>query len=173
MVAKTLWVAALAVTLLAVGGLGFAAFTADYYVNLSGTGGTLSLELGSWNEIVSQPYVGCSVSGSGATWTNFSAGPFAPGDWCSVFGNVTNTGNVPANITVHNWFTTANPGCFLWKLNQPTPGSTFYTLPGHTVAFQATLQLNSQDTNSCQGATGTVTVQFVAVAHTSGGILGD
>jgi hypothetical protein len=173
MAAKTLWVAALAVTLLAVGGLGFAAFTATYFVNLSGTGGELSLGLSNWNVQTSASYVGCTVSGYGSNWVNFSAGPFAPGDWCAVFGNVTNTGNVGANVTVHNWFVTANPGCFLWKLETPQAGSTQWVLPGGSVAFEVVLELNSQATNVCQGATGTVTVQFVAVAHQANELLGD
>jgi hypothetical protein len=173
MVAKTLWVAALAVTLLAVGGLGFAAFTSTYFVNLSGTGGTLSLGLSNLNTRTSAPYVSCATSGGGNNWLNISAGPFAPGDWCAVFGNVTNTGNVPANVTVHNWFSTSSPGCFLWKLLLPQAGSSQTVWPEGSVAFEVAIQLNSQATNSCEGATGTVTVQFVAVAHQAANLLGD
>lgn len=162
MVAKALWTSILVVGLLAVGGLGFAAFTATYQVNLQGTAGNLSVAFGDSNMITSQSYVGCWVSGEGSSWLNVSAGPFVPGDWCEVFGNLTNTGNVPATVTTSATLTDP-AGCFEWALLAPE-SSSVTVAPGGTVAFQGALELNPADGNSCQNTVGTLSVTFTATA---------
>jgi|SRR5271170_5216158 len=163
MVAKALWTSVLVVGLLAVGGLGFAAFTAQYQVNLQGTAGNLGLSIGGTNVVTSQPYVGCSVSGSGSNWVNFSAGPMAPGDWCEVFTNVTNTGNVPATVTTSS---TVIGGCFEGAILSPESGP-ITLAPGGTIAFQGAIGLDSSAGNSCENTVGTVSVTFAASAGTS------
>ncbi|MGA8664917.1 MAG: hypothetical protein WB809_07630 [Thermoplasmata archaeon] len=162
MVAKALWTSIMVVGILAVGGLGFAAFTASYQVNIQGTAGNLSVSFDGGNVMTSQSYVGCWVSGEGANWLNVSAGPFAPGDWCEVFGNVTNTGNVPAAVTTSATLTDP-AGCFEWALLLPSVG-TVTVAPGGTIAFQGALELNPADGNSCQNTVGTLSVTFSASA---------
>ena len=53
MTSKALWTSVLIVGVLAVGGLGFAAFTASYQVNLQGTAGNLGLTFENSNQVVS------------------------------------------------------------------------------------------------------------------------
>lgn len=160
MAAKALWTSILVVGILAVGGLGFAAFTASYQVNVTGTAGNLSLGVANYNTLTSASYVGCWASGSGSNWVNFSAGPLAPGDWCEVFANITNTGNVPATVTATSSVTGA---CFVGAVLAPTgPGIT--VAPGGSVAFQGALGLSSTAGNSCENTVGNLTVSFTATA---------
>jgi hypothetical protein len=163
MVAKALWTSMLVVGLLAVGGLGFAAFTATYQVNLQGTAGNLSIGLDNYSAVTSQSYVGCWVAAGGSNWVNFSAGPLAPGDWCEVFANVTNTGNVPATVTLSSSVTGS---CFEGVVLAPSSASTTVA-PGGSVAFQGALGLDSSAGNSCENTVGTLSVTFTATAGTS------
>ena len=161
MATKALWTSVLVVGLLAVGGLGFAAFTASYQVNLTGTAGNLNVGMEDYNVVTSQSYVGCWVSGSGGNWINFSAGPFAPGDWCEVFANITNTGNVPAQVT---FAVTGTRACFDWAVLAPAALSSTPLAPGGSMEFQGALQLNSTAGNSCENAVGSLSVAFTATA---------
>jgi hypothetical protein len=167
MVAKALWTSILVVGILAVSGLGFAAFTASYQVNLNGTAGNLSITIANYNTAVSNSYVGCSATASGS-YLNFTAGPFAPGDWCEVYGNITNTGNVPANVLA-NWPHDGIDSCFVWNVVYPThspivPPVGHGLLPGGTEKFQFALGLNSTAGNSCENDVATLTMDFVATS---------
>lgn len=167
MAAKALWTSILVVGIMAIGGLGFAAFTASYQVNLQGTAGNLSINIANYNTITSNAYVGCSATASG-NYLNFSAGPFAPGDWCEVFGNITNTGNVPASVLA-NWPHSGIDSCFVWNVVYPThnpsvPPSGRGLLPGHFEKFQFALGLNSTAGNSCENSVATLTMDFTATS---------
>jgi hypothetical protein len=172
MVAKALWASVLVVSLLAVGGLGFAAFTASYQININGTAGTLGLSITNDSVMVSNSYVGCYATW-GSDYVNFSAGPFAPGDYCIVFANVTNTGNIPAAVHEH---ATQMGACFEWAVNSPghsnpggsNKGHNTMLAPGASWAFVGVLELNPADNNTCQGATSTLAVTFTATAGTNG-----
>jgi hypothetical protein len=168
MVAKALWTSVIVVGILAVGGLGFAAFTASYQVNLQGTAGNLSIDIANYNTLTSNSYVGCAVSSYSSTTLNFSAGPFAPGDWCEVFGNITNTGNVPATVLA-NWPHSGVDSCFVWNVVYPThnpnvPPSGRGLQPGHFEKFQFALGLNSTAGNSCENHVATLTMDFTATS---------
>jgi hypothetical protein len=166
MAAKALWTSVLVVGLLAVGGFGFAAFTASYQVNLQGTAGNLSIALVDYNTVSSQSYVGCWASSSGANWINFSAGPLAPGDWCELFANVTNTGNVPATLTTTS---TVSGACFEGAVLSPS-SAPVTVAPGGTVAFQGAIGLLSTAGNSCENTVGGLSVTFSATAGNGGSI---
>ncbi|MGA8664916.1 MAG: hypothetical protein WB809_07625 [Thermoplasmata archaeon] len=167
MVARALWTSILVVGLLAVGGIGFAAFTATYQVNIQGTAGNLSIAVANYNTQVSNAYVGCVGSISG-TYLNITAGPFAPGDWCQVYGNITNTGNVPANVFA-NWPHSGIDACFVWTVIYPThnpyvPPTGRGLAPGGMEKFQFALGLNVSAGNSCENDVATVTMDFTATS---------
>ncbi len=164
MTSKALWTSVLIVGVLAVGGLGFAAFTASYQVNLQGTAGNLGLTFENSNQVVSSSYVVCSAS-TQPGYLNVTAGPFAPGDWCEVFANVTNSGNVPAMVT---WSSSGTGACFDWAVLQPIADTSTTLAPGGTLAFQGALELDPSAGNSCENAVGSLSVSFSASASNSG-----
>jgi hypothetical protein len=154
MVAKAIWATILAIGVLAVSGLGFAAFTAQATVNATATAGTLSVV---WDNAAvqgdGQVYTLCSASIQGTNlWFNASA--LAPGDWCMVFGNLSNTGNVGANVELNTVTSTGFSNCFSWDQLSSSSGT---ISAGGEFPFQATLGVLSTAGNSCEGATGTAT----------------
>ena len=167
MVTKALWTSILVVGLLAVGGLGFATFTAQQNVVINGTAGTLSIAVYNYTtEVSNSSYMSCWATSDGA-YLNFSAGPFAPGDWCTVYGNITNTGNLPAHVLA-NWPHFDN-GCFTQNITYPShnpsvPPSGRGLLPGHFEMFEFTLELPLGAGNSCMGVTGWVEMTFTATS---------
>jgi hypothetical protein len=165
--AKALWTSVLVIGIMAVGGLGFAAFTSQYYVNLQGTAGNLSITIANWNTQTSNSYVGCWGSASGA-YLNITAGPFAPGDWCEVYGNITNTGNVPATVLA-NWPHQGIGACFEWVVIHPThnplvPPSGRGLQPGAFEKFQFALGLLPSAGNSCENQVATLSMNFTATS---------
>ncbi len=152
--------------------MGFAAFTASYQININGTAGTLSLAITNDSTVVSNSYVGCWGTW-GTNWVNFTAGPFAPGDYCIVFANVTNTGNIPAAVHEH---ATQQGACFLWAVNSPghsnpggsNTGHNTMLQPGASWPFIGVLELNPADNNTCQGAVSSLQVTFTATAGNNG-----
>jgi hypothetical protein len=166
MVAKAMWVSMLVLSVLAITGLGFAAFTAQSNVTITGTGGTLSLAISNWSTETSASYVNC-VGVSNSTSLAITAGPLAPGDWCEVFGNVTNTGNVPTTVLA-NWPHEGIDSCFDWVVILPTHSATppvgHGLLPGASEKFQFALGLDSEAGNSCEGAVASVSIFFNATS---------
>ncbi len=163
MVAKAIWVTMLAIGVLSVSGLGFAAFTATGTATTSATGGTLGLEWANSSTMASTTYVGCGSATVGSElWANVSA--LAPGDWCVVFGNLTNTGNVGATISVSDTVSNSFSRCFTWDQISSSHTS---IAPSGTYAWEAAIELNDRAGNGCQSASGTVITTISAVAHTS------
>jgi hypothetical protein len=161
MVAKAVWATILAIGVLAVSGLGFAAFTSLATVQTTSTAGTLSV--GWANAAVSgdgNTYTTCAVSFTGAN-LYFNASTMAPGDWCMVFGNLTNTGNVGASYSIGTTTSVGFSNCFSWDQISATNGTVG---PGSNVAFQASVGVLSSAGNSCQGQIGTVTSTITASA---------
>jgi hypothetical protein len=154
MVAKAVWATILAIGVLAVSGLGFAAFTASAAVNANATAGTLSVV---WDNAAvqgdGQSYVACAAEIQGTNlW--FNASTLAPGDWCEVFGNLSNTGNVGANVGLSTSFSAGFDSCFTFEQLSPSTGT---IAAGGEFPFQATLGVQSSAGNSCEGASGTAT----------------
>jgi hypothetical protein len=161
MVAKAIWATILAIGVLAVSGLGFAAFTSLATVQSTSTAGTLSVQ---WSNAATandgNSYEVCAVSFTGTSlWFNASA--LAPGDWCMVFGNLTNTGNVGANWATASTMSAGFSSCFSWNQISASSGS---VTPGGAVPFQATLGVQSGVGNSCESAVGSVTTTITATA---------
>lgn len=136
-------------TVLAVGGLGFAAFTSTVTLSVSGTAGTFALGWTDGNGVglstvnctspmtdsngyaycttwsVGNSYIDCSASISGTTLT-ISGSNLAPGNGCELNAGdevqISNTGSLPGTVAAN--FTPNNnaaepPGC---NVNYPSPG---------------------------------------------------
>jgi hypothetical protein len=176
MVAKALWASVLVVGLLALGGLGYSAVELTQNVTINGQAGTWSVAFtGDFNYLNDTSYgyvsgIGCSgpanaagVSGSTLTVTSTNMGP---GDWCEVFGNISNTGSVP--VTFQTISVVTPDSCWNWVIIHPTFSTVLYT--GNTLAFQVALKLAGNAPNSCQGQSGvlSVTFGFNAGASTNG-----
>jgi hypothetical protein len=145
-----------AVAVLAVAGIGFAAFTSLATVQSNSTAGSMTIVVHNFTTQTNDQTLWCTGVNSGA-YLNVTAGPFAPGDSCTVFGNITNTGNLPANVLA-NWPHTGS-SCFQYTVTLPTHNP--YVIPvGHGVQpggfekFQFTLTLNATAGNSCEGQVG-------------------
>jgi hypothetical protein len=154
------------VAVLAVAGIGFAAFTAQATVNANATAGTVGLAIYNSTTTVTDSATQCVGTISGA-WLNISAGPFAPGDSCTVFGNVTNTGNLPVNVLA-NWPHSGST-CFNWNVTYPThnptvPPKGHLLQPGGFEKFEFTIQLNGTADNSCEGGVGSFWMYFNAMS---------
>jgi hypothetical protein len=154
------------VAVLAVAGVGFAAFTAQATVNSTGTAGTAGLAIYNFTTGTNDGNLACTGVNSGA-WLNITAGPFAPGDWCQVFGNVTNTGNLPLQVLA-NW-PHAGSNCFNWNVTLPNhnvnvPPKGHLLQPGGMEKFQFTMQLNGTASNSCEGQVGEFWMYFNGVS---------
>lgn len=162
MVAKAIWVTILAIGVLSVSGLGFAAFTAAGTATTNGTGGTLSVAWQNSSSEVSATYVTCSTATAGSQlWANVT--DLAPGDWCVVFGNLSNTGTVGASISVTDSVSNGFHSCFTWD---QISNSQSTVSAGGSYAWEAAIELNNHADNSCQGATGMVTTTISASAST-------
>jgi hypothetical protein len=176
MVAKALWMSILVVGVLALGGLGYSAVTLSQNVTINGTAGTWSVAFeGPVTYLNSSSYYPTAVVCNGPSSPDgnsfaVTAGNLGPGDWCEVFGNISNTGSVPVTLSS---MTITPPGpCFQWHVEQPLYVTTLTS--GQQVAFQITLELNDHASSECQSATGTfgVTFNFVAGAGEHGEPLG-
>jgi hypothetical protein len=155
-----------AVAVLAVAGIGFAAFTSLATVQTTSTAGSMAVVIYNDTTQVNDNTLWCTGVNSGA-WLNITAGPFAPGDSCTVFGNVTNTGNLPANVLA-NWPHTGS-SCFVYTVTFPThnpyvPPSGRGLAPGAFEKFQFTLTLNATAGNSCENQVGYFDMFFNATA---------
>ena len=163
MVAKALWVTMLAVGVLSLSGLGYAAFTASTSVTMYGTGGHLDLAVQSFSTSTSQSYVGCTGTINTDGTLTVTAGPLAPGDWCDVTAVIENTGNVPATLTASSSTSTGFSSCFQSVLESSTPST---VAAGGTYNFHGAIELGDSAGNGCQSVTGSITWTFTASAST-------
>lgn len=154
---RALLAMAAVVAVVAVGGIGFASWTATVTVGGTATAGTPSLE---WNSgalgggyptvISSSPgYLTCpsaysgpsSPGAGGATTMTITAQYFAPGDACTVHEPVQNDGNVGLSLST-NPSITANGAsvCAGWSISD-TLGVTSLN-PGQATLFTVTVSLS-------------------------------
>ena len=83
------------VAVVAVGGMGFAAFVSSISYNATINAGTLNIEwFGTPSYATNHTYNTCSASFA-ATTATVTVGALAPGDWCVVKEYIKNIGNVP------------------------------------------------------------------------------
>lgn len=164
------------VTLLAavaIGGIGFAAFTASATISGSATAGTYGPL--TWGEGSNTPTVTdasqCAVGTvSGSSWTGVSGTYFAPGDGCSFSNTIYQGGNLPGTLSESITFTDTVSGCGLqyWAYTDSIVGSPTFTSgegngpvvvtagavsvsAGGSVSFSGSYTLMSGAPNACQG----------------------
>lgn len=156
-----------AIAIVAVGGIGFAAFTANAYVN--GTAGAGYAEVhfsGAYSTVVSGQVIcsaGFSSSGDYLGDDNvmtITASEFAPGDYCTVTESAVNGGTVGETVTSSGAAITGVSGGDMCGGNEWTtydnayPGENYGSYaPGGSFSVSVTIELNSNAGNECQGAT--------------------
>jgi hypothetical protein len=104
---RLLMVMVTAVAIVAVGGIGFAAFTSTITANISSTAGTISLVWGGFTynayheDGTPATYVSCSATAGGAGYASVSISVtnLAPGDYCVIQSNIIDAGNIPGTVT--------------------------------------------------------------------------
>jgi hypothetical protein len=175
------------VAVVAVGGIGFAAFTTTAYVNGNAAAGTLGPL--TWSDlgtpVATSTYVGCTVSTgnhsvTGTTQDDLFIGAtnLAPGDQCTFTADLNNLGSIPANVYAQ--VTCVNPAaaCLVftyWDNFAPFPngydvsGGPFGPLTigaGSYIAYTGTLGLEAGLGNSAQGWTCEFEITLSATAGT-------
>jgi hypothetical protein len=153
-----------AVAIVAVGGIGFAAFTANAYVNGTATGGLAEIHFsGSATVYAYGSYVSCgtpSFSSYGDPLSDDNvmtvAGTgFSPGDYCQYSETGVNGGSVGVNVAsaFGGQSISGGSGCGTneWTLSDNGPWDSVG--PGGTFTVTVTVELNSNAGNECQSAT--------------------
>jgi hypothetical protein len=166
------------VAFVAVGGLGFAAFTTSAYINGSAGAGTFQLQWqGPATGTPSASYVSC-ITPYATTTTNasdtlvLSAGNLAPGDYCVFTAQLVDIGTLPGNtydfITSVagpcSWFFSDNYGGHTAPPVPETPLGPLGITPSSPISYSATLGLWAGQGNACQGATLTFSVTVTGTA---------
>lgn len=149
----------------AVGGIGFAQFTANAYVNGSATGGIAEIHFSGSPTVTNTGYTSCSpgfssyndVYGYDNVMT-ITANYFAPGDWCQVSEYAVNGGSVGLSVSSGSgpYITGVSGGSGFctaseWTITDNGPWGD--VAPGGTFVVTVTVTLNSGAGNECQGAT--------------------
>jgi hypothetical protein len=166
------------VAVVAVGGIGFASFTATAYLNGSAQAGTIQLQWGA--DPVATPsatYVTCSAvvgetTTAGDTLT-VSASNLAPGDSCSFADSLNDVGSLPGTTYAQlqaptfaggdsSWFATDTYGTHSYPPVE-SPLGPISIAPGAPIAYTLTWGLNSGDASN-QGASVSFTILFTATA---------
>ncbi len=152
-----------AVAIVAVGGIGFAAFTANAYVNGTATGGIAEIHFNG-SPVVSSygSYVACG-SASFSSYQDplsddnvMTVAPtgFAPTDWCEFSEQAVNGGSVGVNVasSFGSESISGGNGCTVgeWTLSDNGPWTG--VAPGGTFTVSVTVYLGNAG-NECQGAT--------------------
>ena len=99
MMTKTTVVSLFALSLLALSGIGYAAFTSTIYVSGSASAGTLILNFANPATPGTSTPTGvgtCAFSGTGGS-TTFTVSNLAPGDSCEAYITITNSGTLPTS----------------------------------------------------------------------------
>ena len=160
------------VAVVAVGGIGFAAFTANAYVNGSATGGIAEIHWAGSPTETPTGYVSCPAptysSYQDALAANnvlaFAATGFAPGDSCTVADTAVNGGSVGISVvsTIGSFSISGGNGCTASEWTMTDSGGASYGVshgsfgnqaPGATFSVSVTVTLNSGAGNECQSAT--------------------
>ena len=151
------------VAVVAVGGIGFAAFTANAYVNGTATGGLAEIHFsGAATVTPTGSYVSCgtpSFSSYGDPLSDdnvmtIAATSFAPGDSCKYVETGVNGGSVGVNVgsAFGSESISGGSGCTVseWTLSDNGPWNGVG--PSGTFGVSVTVTLNSGVGNECQGA---------------------
>ncbi len=174
------------VAVIALGGIGFAAFSATATINGQATAGSFGLVWGSspTNSPTQMDSSVCSAgTASGATWSSLSGSYFAPGDGCTFADSLTVTGNLPGTISESLTVSDTAMGCGLqyWtytdtfvgaqtfssgQANGPVsvPSGTVAVTSGEVFSFGGTFTLTSGAPNGCQGDVLSISVTITGTA---------
>ncbi len=176
MVAKVVWTALIVVGVLAVSGLGFAAWTTTATITGTGSAGNINLDFANINTKLfsnTPTYTTCTSSvGSPADTATVTATNFNGEAMCVIYANLTNTGSLPiTSLSAAISVTSSVTGCWDGQTLQATSSS---LAPGTTTStpwvgfFE--LEENSQAGHNCQLSTGTLTVTFTGTLANSNSI---
>lgn len=173
----------LAFGLVAVTGIGFAAFTSQATIGVNASAGSMDVVWvgpSSPAVVTSASYVNCAVTLS-ATAVTWSISNLAPGDSCTIPSSdgivLDNIGTIPATMSEQayissgscGWYITYNYGAGTIPVS-PTPPTVFGTLAGGATApaggYSATFGFDSGQGDGCQGASISLTVYYNATAGT-------
>jgi len=100
MITKTMVISLFALSLLAVTGIGYAAFTSSAYITGNATAGTIGPL--SWNlgaTACTSSYNTASFAGSSGNSLVISAGNLGPGDYCTFQVSLSNAGSLPGTLS--------------------------------------------------------------------------
>jgi hypothetical protein len=165
-----------AVAIVAVGGIGFAAWTSSVTVSGSGTAGAVTLTWCSANGVptgactASPSFTGtggCSISASGSVLT-LSGDNLGPSESCDFTAAILDTGSLPATVTesgtngyaINNPSETASGGGFSY-------GGITYTDDGYSnepIASGGTLSYSATLSATASGGTVTFTITLTGTA---------
>ncbi len=164
------------VAVIGVAGIGFAAFSANAYVNGTATGGIAEVHFSGAPTIANSGYTSCSVGFgsyqdvlSDPNVMTITAGAFAPGDYCQVTETAVNGGSVGLTVTSNGGAITGisgGSGCGAneWTISDSGPAFGNQA-PGATFPVTVTIQLNSGAGNECQGATASFSDTLTGVSY--------
>jgi len=96
MMTKTTVVSLFALSLLALTGIGYATFTSAVTINGTASAGNLNLQFYSFtNGVSSSGYGSCDWSANTGTTVTLTVSNLAPGDSCTAYSNIYDTGSLP------------------------------------------------------------------------------
>lgn len=160
MSAKIVWMSLVVVAVLAVSGLGFAAWTSTAVINGTGSAGNINLDFSNLTVKLlsnSAPYTTClgTVNTPPDTAT-VHANNFGPESMCVIYANLTDTGSLPVT-TLHTHLVVTNnvTGCWQFKTLLPVGSS---LAPGAFSPFEGFFELEQR--SACQLTLGAFTLTF-------------
>lgn len=97
MINRTMMYAIIGISLFAVSGIAYAAFTSSIYINGNASAGTMTLQWnGSGFTNGAGTYSTCDWSSNTGTSVTLTVSNLSPGDSCTAYAYVTDTGSLPA-----------------------------------------------------------------------------
>jgi hypothetical protein len=174
---RGLMVLATVVAVVAVGGIGFAAFTTTAYVNGYAQAGSLNLFWTNAGEPTpSSSYVTCTaaitMTSTASDTLAITATNLAPGDQCKFTATLNNGGNIPANVydqlslvpvVVCNWYIFDNFGGHSYPPLEAPLGPIPIT-SSTPLAYSLTVGFWAGQGNLCENAPLQFTLTFTATA---------
>ena len=151
-----------AISLLALTGIAWAAYTSPVYINGTATAGSVSISYVTNSQTVDgtgAASANCAAQIVDSTHLTLGMGtiagmPAAPGDVCGFGVKITNTGTLPALVTESF---TGSIAPFTYTDNIATHTGSLYILPGGTFVYSSTMTLPAAATTG-QGSTVTFSI---------------
>lgn len=169
MFTKTTIISLLAISLLAIGGIGYSAFTASVTVSANASAGTFGFSVGGAPSVSFSGTDGtCVFTGSGTT-ISAAATNWNDGTTCTISGNIYNTGSLPGTITepaltlgdtggsLVNNACVGSPDWTATLVLSPSSPAAIGPSPSGVVGYTLTISLGPSSNNGCQGTTFSIT----------------